>query len=63
MSTVKTIPKSEIRQLNYTTDSGNVYIISNNKIKNKFTLWLIVNNEYQKISSANNPIDLYKKCK
>lgn len=64
MSKVNKIPSSETKQLKYTTDSGNIYLISNNKIKNKFTLWLEVeNNEYQKIASADNPIDLYKKCK
>lgn len=38
-----------------------VYIISQNLSKHKFTLWKKVNEEYEKISSADTPIKLYDK--
>lgn len=63
MSVVNKLPKSENGYgVNYTTESGNRYVISHNKIKNKFTLWKNIDNRYEKIGVANNPIDLYKKC-
>ena len=64
MSVVKKLPKTETGHgVQYTTESGNVYVISNDPIKRKFTLWLKSENGYEKISTANSPIDLYKKCK
>jgi len=64
MSVVKQIPKTENGYgVEYTTLSGNVYFISNNLTKKKFTLWKKVDNGYDKMGTADNPLDLYKKCK
>lgn len=64
MSNVNQIPKSEdghgVRKI---SETGNVYIISQNTKKERFTLWKESKNGYEKIGTANNPIDLYKKCK
>lgn len=63
MSTVNKIPKSEDGfGVRYTSESGNIYIVSHNTKKEKFTLWEQEKNGYEKISSADNPIVLYKKC-
>lgn len=63
MSIVNQIPKSEDGYgVRYISESGNVYIISHNMKKERFTLWKEVKNSFEKISSADNPILLYKKC-
>lgn len=63
MSIVNQIPKSEDGYgVRYITESNNEYIISHNTRKARFTLWKDVKNGYEKIGSANSPIDLYKKC-
>lgn len=63
MSIVNQIPKSEDGcGVRYTTENNTVYIISQNKKKEKFTLWKELKNGYEKIGTANSPIDLYKKC-
>lgn len=63
MSIVNKIPKSEDGYgVRYITESGNEYVISNNTIKRKFTLWHLLEKGYEKIGTASNPIDLYKKC-
>lgn len=64
MSIVKQIPKTETGHgVQCTTLSGNIYIISNNPLKKKFTLWQEFENGYKKIGTSNSPLDLYKKCK
>lgn len=64
MSKLKQLPKTETGHgVEYTTSSGNVYVISNNPIKKRFTLWKEFEDGYEKIGTANSPIDLYKKCK
>lgn len=63
MSVVNQIPKSEDGYgVKYTTESGNEYVISHNTIKKRFTLWKSLEKGYEKIGTANSPIDLYKKC-
>lgn len=63
MSIVNQIPKSEDGySVRYISEFGNEYIISQNTKKEKFTLWKILKNGYEKISTSNSPIDLYKKC-
>lgn len=63
MSNVNQIPKSEDGYgVRYISEFGNEYIISQNTKKEKFTLWKILKNGYEKIGTANSPIDLYKKC-
>lgn len=64
MSIVNQIPKSEDGYgVRYISKSGNEYIISQNTKKEKFTLWKETENGYEKMTTSNNPIDLYKKCK
>ena len=64
MSIVSKIPKSETGYgVHYTTSSGNIYIISNNPIKRKFTLWKELEEGYEKLGPSSSPVDLYKKCK
>lgn len=64
MSIVKQIPKTETGYgVQCTTLSGNIYVISNNPLKKKFTLWQEFEDGYKKIATSNSPIDLYKKCK
>ena len=64
MSNVSQIPKSEDGYgVRYISESGNEYIISQNTKKEKFTLWKVLEIGFEKISSANNPVELYKKCK
>lgn len=63
MSTVNQIPKSEDGYgVRYTSESGNIYIISQNKKKERFTLWKEVKSGYEKIATADIPTALYKKC-
>ena len=64
MSIVKQIPKSDNGHgVLYTKLNGNVYQISNNPIKKRFTLWKVLENGYEKISTSDNPLNLYEKCK
>jgi hypothetical protein len=43
------------------TSSGEQYYISQNTEKRKFTLWRIIDGNYQKITTSNSPLDLYDK--
>lgn len=57
----KSIPSSETgSRVTCTTESGNQYIISNNPIKGRFTLWKVILNGYEKISISDNPLDFDK---
>ena len=61
MSIVKQIPKSDNGHgVLYTKSNGNVYQISNNPIKKRFTLWKVLENGYEKISTSDNPLNLYE---
>lgn len=63
MSTVNQIPKSEDGYgVRYTTENNTVYIISQNKKKEKFTLWKELKSGYEKIATSDIPTALYKKC-
>ena len=63
MSNVNQIPKSEDGYgVRYISESGNEYIISQNTKKEKFTLWKILENGYEKIATSDIPTSLYKKC-
>ena len=63
MSNVKQIPKSENGHgVLYTKLNGNIYQISNNPVNKRFTLWKVLNNGYEKISTSDNPLKLYEKC-
>ena len=64
MSIVKQIPKSDNGHgVLYTKSNGNIYQISNNPVNKRFTLWKVLNNGYEKISTSDNPLKLYEKCK
>lgn len=39
--------------------SGDKYIISQNPLKEQFTLWECVGDEYEKIATSNNPSKFY----
>lgn len=63
MSVVNQIPKSEDGHgVRYTSETGNVYIISQNTKKERFTLWKELKSGYEKIATADIPTTLYKKC-
>lgn len=63
MSVVNQIPKSEDGcGVRYYSDSGNIYIISQNTKKERFTLWKELKSGYEKIAIADIPTALYKKC-
>lgn len=63
MSIVKKLPKTETGHgVECTTESGNVYVISNDPVKKKFTLWKTVSGGYEKMGTSDSPINLYKKC-
>ena len=58
---VKSIPSSENGSRTVcTTKSGKQYIISNNPIKEKFTLWRVLGDGYEKMSVSDNPLDFDK---
>lgn len=58
---VKSIPLSETGAgTSCKTDSGKEYLITNNPIKARFTLWLVVPDGYEKISTSENPLEFDK---
>ena len=55
---VKTIPSSETGSgVLCTTLSGDKYTISQNPVKMQFTLWKHIEDGFEKITTANNPLD------
>lgn len=58
---VKTIPASETgSRTTCLTKSGKEYLITNNPIKARFTLWRKVDDGYEKMSTSENPLDFDK---
>lgn len=58
--TTARIPASETGpNVSYTTSSGIVYKITQNKKKGQFTLWKKVNGGYERLASRKSPADLY----
>lgn len=58
---VKSIPSSETGTMTgCKTKSGKEYLITNNQIKAKFTLWMVISDGYEKLSVSNNPLDFDK---
>ena len=59
--TVKTIPSSEtgtrVSCFTKQDSSGDEYLITQNPLKEQFTLWKCLENEYEKIKTSNNPRD------
>lgn len=57
---VKAIPSSEQKKVLCFTGkncTGDKYIITKNQNKEQFTLWKCVEDEFERISTSNNPID------
>ena len=58
---VKSIPSSETGHgVLCTTKSGDKYIISQNPLKAQFTLWKCIEDEFEKMSTSDNPLDFNK---
>ena len=57
---VKSIPSSEIKLVTCFTKpnkSGDKYLITYYPIKEQYTLWKYLENEFEKISISNTPVD------
>ena len=54
---LKAIPENEIQQVTQIAKSGKTFWITFNPAKGRFTLWRKVGNEYERISTAANPLD------
>ena len=58
---VKTIPSSETGTgVNCLTKSGDKYIISQNPLKEQFTLWKYLKDGFEKIKTSENPLEFDK---
>lgn len=57
---LKAIPENEIQQVTQITKSGKTFWITFNPTKGRFTLWRKVGNEYERLSTATNPLDFDK---
>lgn len=61
---VKTIPASETgsRTICFTkpNDSGDKYLITNNPIEERFTLWKCIDDGFERIKTSDNPLDFDK---
>lgn len=54
---VKSIPSSETgSRMTCVTKSGKEYLVTNNPIKAKFTLWRVTNGGYEKLSVSDSPL-------
>lgn len=54
---LKAIPENEIQQVTQVAKSCKTFWITFNPTKGRFTLWRKVGNEYERISTAANPLD------
>lgn len=54
---LKAIPENEIQQVTQVAKSGKTFWITFNPTKGGFTLWRKVGNEYERLSTAANPLD------
>ena len=55
---VKSIPSLEIEKMSCFTkqnSSGDEYIVTQNQLKQQFTLWRCVENGFEKIATSNSP--------
>lgn len=61
MRTLNNLPVAETHapSVEYTTENGNVYIITSDIYRTAFTLWHQINNKYDKIAKDETPIPLY----
>lgn len=58
---VKTIPNQEVIKLTCFTKSnksGDKYLVTQNSMKEKYALWKCVDDEFEKISTSDSPLDL-----
>ena len=60
----KAIPSSEtgtrVSCFTKPNESGDKYLITQNPLKEQFTLWKCLDDEYEKISTASNPLEFDK---
>lgn len=62
MMAVKRVPASDTGpQLQCLTRAGERYVITQNPVTRKFTLWRVVSGGYEKISTADSPVPLNSK--
>ena len=57
------IPKNERGMESYIYDGKKCYYITLNTVNGKFTLYKIINNDYEKMATADSPSKLYKAMK
>ena len=60
---VKTIPASEVLKVTCFTkpnESGDKYLITQNPLKEQFTLWKCLEDGFEKTSTSNNPLNFDK---
>lgn len=53
---VKTIPNSETGKVDCATNSGDKYLITQNPLKEQFTLWKCLEDGFEKIKTSDNPL-------
>lgn len=51
------IPSSEKIVVTYTDEGVKEYVATHNALKGKFTLYKIVDNDYQKLKTATSPLE------
>ena len=54
---MKNIPINEQIVASYVFEGVKCYAVTHNALKGKFTLYKIVNNDYQKLSTADSPLE------
>lgn len=57
---VTKIPKSENGPIHTHETNKNKYLITWNTTQNRFTLWEVLKNGYNKLTTSNNPLNFYK---
>lgn len=60
MPIIKSVPTSEDGQsVRCKTKSGKFYLITQNRGKKRFTLWRVLDNGFEKLTTGDSPYDLY----
>ena len=54
------IPNTEQITMSYVSEGVKCYTVTQNALKGNFTLYKIVNKDYQKIATANSPLEFDK---
>lgn len=62
MRTLNNLPIAETHapSVEYTTENGNIYIITSDIYRTAFTLWCQTNGKYNKIAKDTSPVPLYE---